>query len=125
MSFRTGPGQDFEQYVEVSDDDGQSWRILRSLRHFRSAVATPGNLRAMKIKKKKVILEWNDTSAAEARFEVLRKEGEDWVPVETLEAGATTTTIKALRRRTAYTFGVRACNDSECSEPAEITVTTK
>jgi hypothetical protein len=125
VSFNRTVGEDLEQKLEVSEDGGQVWLPRRTIRHFRSAIATPGDLRAPTVKKKKVVLEWNDTSAAEDRFELLRKEGEEWVPIETLAPGATSASLKKLRRRTTYTFGVRACAATECSEPAEITVTTR
>jgi hypothetical protein len=71
------------------------------------------------------VLEWDDVTTTEARFELLQRTGDTWTVIATLDPDATTATAKGLSRQTEYRFGVRGCDGFGCSEPAELTVTTK
>ncbi len=121
---RGGPGV-LERLLETSDDDGVTWSPRRADRFFVEPVSKPADLVASKVKKKKVTLEWADTSAAEERFEIVSHSGADTTILATVGPNTTTATVKKLRRRTSYSFGVRACTGSECSEEAEIAIVTR
>lgn len=125
LTFDRPNDREVTQTLEVSVDDGATWTVRRVLRHARGSIAAPENLRATKTTKKKVALAWDDVTATETRFELLRFAGDDWVVIGTLEPDVTTTTVKGLRRRTEYRFGIRSCDAFGCSEPAEVTVTTR
>lgn len=125
MSFDRPNDREVTQTLEVSVDEGQTWTVRRVLRHARGTIGAPENLRATKTKKKKVTLAWDDVTTTETRFELLRRTGDTWTVIATLDADATTSTVKGLSRRTEYRFGVRGCDGFGCSEPAEVTVTTQ
>ena len=95
------------------------------LSYARGAIAAPENLRAVKAKKKKVVLAWDDVTTSETRFELLRRTGDAWEVIATLDPDTTTATAKGLSRQTEYRFGVRGCDGFGCSEPAELVVTTR
>lgn len=125
MSFNRISDRQFDQVVEVSQDNGETWTV-RSTNHYgRGALPSPTDFQATKVKKKKVILSWADAATSETGYELLRKDGEDWTVIDVLAPDTTTTTVKGLSRRTAYTFGIRVCDAFGCSEPTELTVTTK
>lgn len=125
MTFDRPSDREITQTLEVSTDGGQTWSVRRTLRYARGAIAAPENLRAVKAKKKKVVLEWDDVTTSETRFELLQRTGDTWTVIATLDPDATTATAKGLSRQTEYRFGVRACDGFGCSEPAEVTVTTR
>ena len=125
MTFDRPSDREITQTLEVSTDGGQTWNVRRTLNYARGSIAAPENLRVVKAKKKKVVLEWDDATTSETRFELLQRTGDEWTVIETLEPDSTTTTAKGLSRRTEYRFGIRGCDGFGCSEPAEVTVTTR
>lgn len=125
MTFDRPSDREIAQTLEVSIDGGQTWTVRRALRYARGAIAAPENLRAVKTKKKKVVLEWDDVTTSETRFELLQQTGDTWTVIATLDPDETTATAKGLSRQTEYRFGVRGCDGFGCSEPAEVVVTTK
>lgn len=125
MTFDRPNDREVTQTLEVSTDGGQNWTVDRVLRHARGTIDAPENLRATKTKKKKVTLAWDDVTASETRFELLRRDEDAWTVVATLDPDSTSSIVKGLTRRTEYRFGVRGCDAFGCSEASEITVTTK
>jgi hypothetical protein len=85
----------------------------------------PFDVRAARVRKTKVGIAWADASTNETSFEVVAFDGGGWRVVAETPAGATTARVAGLERRTAYTFGVRACNAVGCSEVVPLEVTTK
>ncbi len=125
MTFDRPSDREITQTLEVSTDGGQTWNVRRTLSYARGSIAAPENLGVVKAKKKKVVLEWDDVTTSETRFELLQRTGDEWTVIETLDPNSTTATARGLSRRTEYRFGVRGCDGFGCSEPAEVTVTTK
>lgn len=87
--------------------------------------SAPTNLYASRIKRKRVIIEWTDTSSSEANLEVLEFNGSSFVSLGYVSANSTGALITGLTRQTTYRFGVRACASGGCSSMAEVTVTTR
>lgn len=125
MRFDRTSDREVHQIIEVSRDGGQTWEPYATNRYVREALAAPENLRARKVKKSKVVLAWDDAFAHETSFELLRRDGDDWTVIRVLAPDTVTAAIKALDRRTTYVFGIRVCDEFGCSEPSEITVTTR
>ncbi len=90
-----------------------------------SGPSAPTNLYASRIKKKRVIIEWTDTSNNENNFEVLEFNGSSFVSLGYVSANSTGALITGLSRLTTYRFAVRSCASSGCSAMAELTVTTR
>jgi hypothetical protein len=90
-----------------------------------NAPSAPTNLRATKVKKKKLRLVWNDAAVDETRYEVAAFVGDDWVTIGMLAVNTELVIAKQLVPGATYRFGVRACRNSNCSAYAEVIVTTK
>lgn len=125
LTFDRPSEREVTQTLEVSIDEGQTWNVRRIRRYARGTIDAPENLRATKTKKKKVTLAWDDVTTTETKFELLRRDGDDWTVIATLDPNATGSVVKGLARRTEYRFGVRGCDAFGCSEPSEVVVTTK
>ncbi len=87
--------------------------------------SAPANLYASRIKRRKVTIEWTDTSNNESNFEVLEFNGSSFVSLGYVSANSGGALITGLSRQTTYRFAVRSCNGNGCSAMVETTVTTR
>ncbi|HNB73659.1 MAG TPA: fibronectin type III domain-containing protein [Acidobacteriota bacterium] len=118
-------GDTFTQHFDVSPDGGKTFQTTYNAFYTRQILAAPQNFAASQVKSTKVVLSWKDTSTIEDRFEIQQFQDGKWVTLATTRSDATRSKIKKLQAQTMYRFAVRACAGVECSESAELTVTTQ
>ncbi|MBI4748107.1 MAG: fibronectin type III domain-containing protein [Acidobacteria bacterium] len=117
-------GDTFSQHFDVSPDGGKTFQTTYNAFYTKQILAVPQNFAANQVKSTKVVLSWKDTSTIEDRFEIQQLQDGKWVTIATTRSDATRSKIKKLQTQTTYRFAVRACAGAECSESAELTVTT-
>jgi len=115
--------RDFKERTHPNDSGYEKMARVwfNALKKFLTIPPKPNTLLATQINETSVVLKWEDNSENETLFKI----NNGATPLARPNSNSTQYTIEGLLPRTTYTFSLRACNGSGCSDPKYIIFTTK